>query len=86
MRVENTIRLVTITNSIKCLMTTANVNSDAEASILIDLLNEIRMTNKYLTIRALKLNMTLLQKKAINFNVILHHKKPGNSRISRVVG
>ena len=77
MRVENTIRLVTITNSIKCLTTTANVKSDAEATNLIDLLNEIRIAEKYLTIRATKLNMTSLQKNAINFNVILHDLKPG---------
>ena len=70
--------LGTITNSIKCLMAMAHVNSDAEATKLIDLLSEIRIAKKYLTIVASKLNMTSLQKKTINFNVILRHIKPGN--------
>ena len=83
MRVENTIHLVTITNSIKCLTTTANVKSDAEATKLIDLLNEIRIAEKYLTIRATKLNMTSLQKNAINFNVILQDLKPGKKTENR---
>ena len=79
LRFENTIHLGTITNSIHCLRTTAHVNSDAEATKLIDFLSEIRMTEKYLRITTPKLNMTSLQKKTINFNIImLHHIKPGN--------
>ena len=77
-RVENAISLETITNSITCLMAMAHVNSDAEATKLIDLLSEIRIAKKYLTIVIPKLNMTFLQKKTINFNVILRHSKPGN--------
>ena len=78
LRVENTISLWTITNSIKCLMAMAHVNSDVEATKMIDLLSEIRIAKKYLTIVVSKLNMTSLQKKTINFNVILRHIKPGN--------
>ena len=79
MRVENTNSLAIITNSIKCLMTTAHANSDAEATKLIDFLNEIRMAEKYLTITAPNLNTTSLQKNTMNFNVILHHITPGNT-------
>ena len=80
LRVEDKMRLMTILKSISCLMTIAHVNSDTEASQLIDFVTKFRMAQKYLTIVYSKLNVKFLQNKKINFNVMLHHFGPGANR------
>ena len=77
---------MTIMTSVSCLMTLANVDSDAEASRLIDFLTKFRMAKKHLTIVNPTLNLTYLQNKTINFNVMLHHLGPGANESSLVWG
>ena len=78
LRVED--RLMTILKSISCLITIAHVNSETVASQLIDFVTTFRMAQKYLTIFNSNLNVTFLENKTINFNVMLHHFGPGANR------
>ena len=80
LRVEDKMRLMTILKSISCLMTIAHVNSETEASQLIDFVTTFQMAQKYLTIFNSNLNVTFLENKTINFNVMLHHFGPGANR------
>ena len=79
---DNDIRLMRILTSVSCLMTVADVNSDTEASKLIDFITKIRLAQKYLTIVNPKLNEESLQNKTINFNVVMHHHGPGGIRLT----
>ena len=58
-------------------MTIAQLKSDMEASQLIDFMNQFKIASKSLTISYPQLDKKHLQKKAINFNVMLHHLGPG---------
>ena len=68
-------RLMNIFSSISCLMTKANVSSNTEVSNVIDFVSALRVSKKHLTLFTSKLNDTSLQKKAINFNVVIYHKE-----------
>ena len=76
LRIENDSRLLNIFSSISCLMTTANVSSNMEVSNVIDYVSTLRVSKKHLTVFTSKLNDTCLQKKAINFNVVIYHNEP----------
>ena len=58
-------------------MTLANVDSDAEASQLIDFSMKFHMAQKHLTIVNPTFNVGYLQNKTINFDVMVHHLGPG---------
>ena len=60
-----------------CLVTMTKLNKDLEVSQLIDVVNEFRISKKYLIIFIKNLNTTLLRQKAITFNVIIHHNGAG---------
>ena len=75
LRIENDSRLVNIFSSISCLITTANVSSNMEVSNVIDYVSTLRVSKKHLTVFTSKLNDTCLQKKAINFNVVINHNE-----------
>ena len=62
-----------------CLLTVARMNDNLEVSQLIDVVNEFKISKKYLVIFAETTNITLLQKKTITFNVIIHHNESGES-------
>ena len=64
---------------VSCLMTMARINSDLEVSQLIDVVKELKISKKYLIIFKESLNATLLRKKAITFNVIIHHNESGEA-------
>ena len=53
------------------------MNNELEVSQLIDVVNGLKISKKYLTTYMETLNATMLSKKAINFNVIIHHNEPG---------
>ena len=73
--IEDDPRLMNIFSSISCLMTIANVSSNMEVSNVIDFISALRVSKKHLTLFTSKLNDTCLQKKAINFNVVIFHKE-----------
>ena len=60
-----------------CLVTVAVMQNYAEISQLIDIVNEIRVSKKYLIIFTDTLDATLMQKRTINFNVIINHRHKG---------
>ena len=60
-------------------MTIAQLKSDMEASQLIDFMNQFKIASKSLTISYPKLDNKYLQRKAINFNVMLHQPGPGDN-------
>ena len=62
-----------------CLITMAQMYNDTEVSQLIDIVNEYKISKKYLIIFMETLNATLLREKTINFNVIVYHNEPGES-------
>ena len=69
--------LKAMTARVSCLMTVARMNNDWEVSQLIDVVNELQISKKYLIIFKESLNTTLLRKKAIIFNVVIHHIESG---------
>ena len=60
-----------------CLVTMAVMTNDEDVSQLIDTINEMTVLKKYLIIFMDTLNTTLLQKRAINFNVLIYHENAG---------
>ena len=73
--IENDSRLLKIFSSTSCLKTIATVSSNMEVSNVIDFVSALRVSGKHLTLFTSKLNDTSLQKKAINFNVVIYHKQ-----------
>ena len=66
-----------MTARMSCLVTMTQLNNDLEVSQLIDVLKELKISKKHLIIFVKNLNVTLLRKKAITFNVIIHHNGSG---------
>ena len=64
---------------INCLKTMAQLNNDLEVSQLIDVMNDLKISKKHLIIFMETLNTTLFRKKAINFNVTIHHNESGEA-------
>ena len=76
---ENNLRIMKIWASVSCMIAIANVNSDAEASQLIDFLTKLRVAQKHLTIVNPTSVVGYLHNKTINFNVKVKHPGPGAS-------
>ena len=72
-------KLKSMTARMSCLMTMTQMNNELDVSKLIDVTNELKISNKYLIIFMETLNATLLRKKVINFNVRIHHKESGEA-------
>ena len=54
------------------------LNNELEVSKLIDIMHELLIDHKYLTIIMDTLDTSLLHEKSINFNVIINHRGEGN--------
>ena len=68
-----------MTASMSCLITMARMYSDPEVSQLIDVINGLKISKRYLIIYVERLNTSLLREKSINFNTIIHHIESGES-------
>ena len=77
LEVKESQKFKSMTARMSCLVTMTQLNNDLEASQLVDVVNEFKISKKHLIIFVKKLNTTLLRKKAITFNVIIHHNGPG---------
>ena len=77
--IEYNLRIMKIWASVSCMIAIANVNSDAEASQLIDFLTKFRMAQKHLTIVNPTSDISYLLNKTINFNIMVEHLGPGAS-------
>ena len=74
---RNDVRLAMIVSSVSCLTTIADLNSETEASQLIDFMTKLRMVQINLTIVNPRLKLKSIQNKTLNFNVMMHHHEPG---------
>ena len=78
MTVKHDIRLIKILTSVSCMVILADVSSDNEVSILIDILTSFKVAWKYLIITVPELNNSILDNKTINFNVEIYDTGKGN--------
>ena len=85
LEVKESEKFKSMTARISCLISMARMNSELEVSQLIDVVNGLKISKKYLITYMENLNATSLTKKAINFNVIVNHKGPGESVACHVV-
>ena len=79
LKVKGSEKFKSMTARIECLKTLAGMNNDLEVSQQIDVVNDLKISKKHLIIVMETLNTTLLRKKAINFNVEIHHKESGEA-------
>ena len=59
-----------------CLITIAEAD-DSESLELVDMMNGLKVTEKYLILVLSSLNTTTFQNMTINYNVIVNHKDEG---------
>ena len=78
MTIKHDIRLIKILTSVSCIVIVADVNSDSEVSILIDILTSFKVSWKSLIITVPELNNSVLDNKTINFNVEIYDWGKGN--------
>ena len=78
MTIKHDIRLIKILTSVSCIVILADVSSDSEVSILIDILTSFKVSWKYLIITVPELNNSVLDNKTINFNVEIYDRGKGN--------
>ena len=69
-----------------CLAAVVDVNNELEVSKLIDIMHELQINHKYLTVIMDTLNTSLLHEKSINFNVIINHRGEGNYHYHSLLG
>ena len=85
LKIRESEKFKSMTARMPCLITIARMNSESEVSQLIDVVNGLKISKKYLITYMETLNATLLNKKAINFNVNIHHNDRGESVSGHVV-
>ena len=61
-----------------CLVAVVDLSNEMEVSTLIDIMHELQIDHKYLTIIMDTLDTSQLHEKSINFNVIINHRGEGN--------
>ena len=71
--------LGSLEKTMSCLVAVVDVNNELEVSKLIDIMHELQINHKYLTVIMDTLNTSLLHEKSINFNVIVNHRGKGNN-------
>ena len=77
LEVKDSKKFMSMLAKMSCLVTLTRMSNGSEVSQMIDVVNEFKISKKHLIIFVKKLNTTLLRKKAITFNVIIHHNGPG---------
>ena len=68
-------RFQDILASMSCLILIAQVSTFTEVSYSIDMMTQFRVAKKHLIIEIPSLDVTSLQNKTINFNVLINHKE-----------
>ena len=69
-----------------CLVAVVDLNNELEVSKLIDIMHELQIDHKHLTVIMDTLNTSLLHEKSINFNVIINHRGEGNYHNHSLLG
>ena len=75
--IEDDKTLATVLTSSSCLSVIAQSTKVEDISNLVDLVSNIRVKNKYIMVQTPPLNTTLLQRKKINFNVMVNEVESG---------
>ena len=68
-----------------CLMTITQMTNEMQISEMINVMNELHVTQKYLVILIDTLNTTMLTKRTINFNVMIYHRGKGGPSCSTIL-
>ena len=71
LELKNDKTLAAVITSSSCLSVIAQSKQVEDISTLVDLVSRSKVKNKYLIVQTPLLNMTLLQTKKINFNVMI---------------
>ena len=67
-------RFASLASSIPCVVTKARLSTNNDIGPLVDLVDKLETKQKYLLVAVPELtNITQLQNKSINFNVVVHH-------------
>ena len=60
-----------------CLMTITQMRNEMEISEMIDVMNELQVPKKYLVILVDTFNTSMVTKRTINFNMMIHQRREG---------
>ena len=77
MEINDEGRLLSVLSSTSCLTIFARSAIVEDFSNLVDFTSKIRVINKYLILQTPPLNTTLLQRKEINFNILINEIHSG---------
>ena len=69
---------ISLIGSTSCLVTFADISSDKDIFLLLDLVERIRVNMKFLFIKTQTLDYNLLHNKTINYKVFINHHHKGN--------
>ena len=70
--------------SISCLITTVKTDHVEEVLKIIEMVDEVSVTNKYLILILSELDSTAFQNITINFKVTIHHSEQGTNEMCRL--
>ena len=79
LQVKNDGKLRSLEKTVSCLVAVVDLSNELEVSKLIDIMHELQINHKYLTVIMDNLNTSLLHEKSINFNVIVNHRGKGKN-------
>ena len=74
---QNDMRLMSVISSVSCLRIMAEANTNTEVSHIIDIVNEFRVCEKYLTLRTPEFDIFSLQNKTMNSNIMILQQLSG---------
>ena len=66
-----------MTSGMPCLLTVSTLRSELVLTKLMDIMQEVKIAEKYLIVFMDTFNATMLHEQIINFNVIINHKETG---------
>ena len=69
---------ISLIGSTSCLVTVADISSDKDIFLLLDIVKRIRVNMKFLFIKTQTLDYNLLHNKTINYKAFINHHHKGN--------
>ena len=79
LRASENLKFTSLLVSTSCLVTIAETSYDKDITSLFDIMNRIRVSDKFLFIKTPVLNYNLLHNKTINYKVFINHHCRGTS-------
>ena len=74
---KNGDKLKSLTAKMSCLITVGDVSNESELLTLIDLVQGLKIAQKYLLATMDTFNATIFRETTINFNVMINHRGEG---------